>query len=67
MDTDRSQAEHKVEKPEGEIDDNAAVTGADSQQVAGTVEGQVPGTQSTVQTSQTERGKESAEDASGEK
>jgi hypothetical protein len=67
MDTDQSRDAHETEKPKGDIDDDALVTGADSQQVAGTVEGQVPGTQSTVQTSQTKEGKERADDASGEK
>lgn len=67
MHTDQPRDAHEIEKPEGHIDDDAPVTGADSQQVAGTVEGQVPGTQSTVQTSQTKEGKERAEDASGEK
>jgi hypothetical protein len=56
---DRSERD-ETEKPRGPIEDDAPVTGAEAQETAGTVEGQVPGTQSTVQTSQTDEEQESS-------
>jgi hypothetical protein len=41
-------AEAEPEKETGDIHDDAEVTGADAQAESGTVEGQVPGTQSRM-------------------